>query len=282
MAALQVSGPRADVVAAVRALAGTAAGAKPSPMRRALDRAQRAAAARHRAHAGGELSGQPDHELHPGAVVERGVAGVGAHRRPAVSRSGRRAQMAPFLSGAKPAIAEPYLLTSLAGHQAFARPGGARRRRRGRTRWPRKAADFILGRRRPTRSCGSPRRGPTTCSWPPRCWRAPPRARATPGMPTRCARLLTTYAARLQRDRRPVHPRRERAARLGPRQRLRRLRADGGAHASAGVVARPRRAARQLPTHMVALRRHQAPDGAWHQVIDEPGTYREFTVTAMT
>ena len=30
------------------------------------------------------------------------------------------------------------------------------------------------------------------------------------------------------------------------------------------------------------MRRHQAADGAWHQVVDEPGTYREFTVTAMT
>ena len=27
------------------------------------------------------------------------------------------------------------------------------------------------------------------------------------------------------------------------------------------------------------MRRHQAPDGAWQQVVDAPGTYREFTVT---
>src|SRR5687768_9199148 len=31
-----------------------------------------------------------------------------------------RREMAPFLSGAKPAIAQPYVLTSLAGHLAFA------------------------------------------------------------------------------------------------------------------------------------------------------------------
>ena len=33
---------------------------------------------------------------------------------------------------------------------------------------------------------------------------------------------------------------------------------------------------------MNGMRRYQAPDGSWHQVMDEPGTYREFTVTAMT
>jgi rhamnogalacturonyl hydrolase YesR len=30
-----------------------------------------------------------------------------------------------------------------------------------------------------------------------------------------------------------------------------------------------------------ALRPHQDPTGAWHQVIDHPGSYREFTVTCM-
>jgi unsaturated rhamnogalacturonyl hydrolase len=33
--------------------------------------------------------------------------------------------------------------------------------------------------------------------------------------------------------------------------------------------------------HMTAVRAHQAPDGAWRQVIDEPGAYREETATAM-
>lgn len=32
---------------------------------------------------------------------------------------------------------------------------------------------------------------------------------------------------------------------------------------------------------MDGMRRHQAADGSWHQVVDEHGTYREFTVTAM-
>ena len=34
--------------------------------------------------------------------------------------------------------------------------------------------------------------------------------------------------------------------------------------------------------HTRALLRHQAPDGMWRQVVDEPGSYREVTVTAMT
>lgn len=33
--------------------------------------------------------------------------------------------------------------------------------------------------------------------------------------------------------------------------------------------------------HMTAARAHQAPDGMWREVIDEPGAYREETATAM-
>lgn len=33
--------------------------------------------------------------------------------------------------------------------------------------------------------------------------------------------------------------------------------------------------------HLEALRRHQDPTGAWHQVIDRPESYREFTATSM-
>jgi rhamnogalacturonyl hydrolase YesR len=34
--------------------------------------------------------------------------------------------------------------------------------------------------------------------------------------------------------------------------------------------------------HAEVLVRHQAPDGMWQQVVDEPGSYRELTVTSMT
>ena len=33
--------------------------------------------------------------------------------------------------------------------------------------------------------------------------------------------------------------------------------------------------------HIAALARHQDPTGAWHQVVDRPESYREFTSTAM-
>lgn len=34
--------------------------------------------------------------------------------------------------------------------------------------------------------------------------------------------------------------------------------------------------------HLTAMLEHQDPTGMWHQVVDEPGTYREMTVTCMT
>ena len=34
--------------------------------------------------------------------------------------------------------------------------------------------------------------------------------------------------------------------------------------------------------HLAAMRAHQAPDGMWRQVVDEAGSYRETSVTAMT
>ena len=34
--------------------------------------------------------------------------------------------------------------------------------------------------------------------------------------------------------------------------------------------------------HLAAMRAQQAPDGMWRQVVDEPGSYREASVTAMT
>jgi beta-lactamase class A len=96
------------------------------------------------------------------------------------------------------------------------------------------------------------------------------------------ARLLTTYATRLQRDGRIfVH------AESGPHAWGR-----GNGFAAFGLMealthlpetwtARPQvlDSFRRL---MDGMRRYQAPDGAWQQVVDEPGTYREFTVTAMT
>ena len=95
-------------------------------------------------------------------------------------------------------------------------------------------------------------------------------------------RLLTSYTTRLQRqDRLFVH------ADSGPHAWGR-----GNGFAAFGLM----EALTHLPVSWAArpqvldgfrrlmdgMRRHQAPDGSWHQVIDLPGTYREFTVTAMT
>lgn len=38
---------------------------------------------------------------------------------------------------------------------------------------------------------------------------------------------------------------------------------------------------KSFQAHMAALVRHQDPTGAWHQVIDKPGSYRELTSTCM-
>ena len=98
---------------------------------------------------------------------------------------------------------------------------------------------------------------------------------------TAAGRLLTSYAQRLQRgDGLFIH------AENGPSTWGR-----GNGFAAFGLIealthlpenwpARP-----QVRTSyerlMAALQRTQAPDGAWRQVIDEPGSYREFTATAM-
>jgi rhamnogalacturonyl hydrolase YesR len=96
------------------------------------------------------------------------------------------------------------------------------------------------------------------------------------------ARLLTTYVARLQRDDRLfIH------AASGPHAWGR-----GSGFAAFGLMEGLTHLPAVWPTRpqvlaafqrlMNGMRRHQAADGAWHQVVDEPGTYREFTVTAMT
>ena len=116
------------------------------------------------------------------------------------------AEMTPFVSGAKPAIAEPYLLTSLAGHLALSDWGELEGNAEA-AAVARKGADFMLPQGRDQgsgsrdqgqgagirpRSCASRGRGPTTCSWRSACWRALPRARrvtiATRRPPGGCSR----------------------------------------------------------------------------------------------
>ena len=137
-------------------------------------------------------------------------------------------------------------------------------------------------RSRQTRRCASRASGPTTCSWPLRCWRAWARRTKDQKYGAAAGRLLTSYAESLQRpDGLFIH------ALEGPHAWGR-----GNGFALLGVT----EALTYLPDtwpdrarvleiyrkHMRALVTHQSDDGSWRQVVDEPTSYRELTVTAMT
>ena len=102
------------------------------------------------------------------------------------------------------------------------------------------------------------------------------------GITASIGKLLTTYASKLQRpDGLFIH------AQDGPHAWGR-----GNGFALLGVT----EALTHLPpvwpdrarvleiyrTHVAALAKHQSDDGSWRQVVDEPTSYRELTVTAMT
>jgi hypothetical protein len=189
------------------------------------------------------------------------------------------ADMTPFLSGEKAAIAEPYLLTSLAGHLAFddmqtfegnVQAGDLAR----------KAADFILP-QKPDEIVRFPR------VWTDDMFMATSvlaRVGARTGDAKYGAvagRLLTTYADKLQRpDGVFIHAaegphawgRGNGFAAFGLMEALTYLPADWPDRA---------RVLASFRTLMKALVAHQAPDGMWREVVDEPGSYRELTVTAM-
>ena len=95
-------------------------------------------------------------------------------------------------------------------------------------------------------------------------------------------RLVTTYAARLQQPGGLFHHDARAPAAwgrgngfgaLGLSELLTVLPADHPERAAVLDVHR---------RHLAAMRARQAPDGMWRQVVDEPGSYRETSVTAMT
>jgi rhamnogalacturonyl hydrolase YesR len=95
------------------------------------------------------------------------------------------------------------------------------------------------------------------------------------------ARLLTTYAARLQQpsglfnhavNGPAAWGRGNGFAALGLAETLTRIPAAHAARPQLIDIFR---------RQMAAVRANQAPDGAWRQVIDAPGAYREETATAM-
>jgi rhamnogalacturonyl hydrolase YesR len=189
------------------------------------------------------------------------------------------AQMAPFLDERTPAVAEPYLLTSLAGHLAFADLGALTGNQRADV-LARNAADFMLS--ESSEEIVRFRRAWTDDMFMATSVLARVAARTKEDRYARpVGRLLTAYVTDLQRpDGLFVH-------------------AKSGAHAwgrGNGFAAfglmdaltylpstwadRPR-ALTAFRSLMQALVAQQAPDGMWRQVVDEPGSYREFTVTAM-
>ena len=278
VAALQVSGPRAEVTRALRTLLEGAGAAVPSPLNRALTARQSRAPLEVARMLAAKYPANPTMSYIP-ALSWSGALRVSALTGDPQYRDRAVAQMAPFLTGAKPAIAEPYLLTSLAGHQALFDLAEMDSNADA-DALARKAADFILE----GQQDGAIR---FATAWTDDMFMATSvlaRAAKRTGeakYADAVARLLTSYATKLQReDRLFIH------AESGPHAWGR-----GNGFAAFGMMealtylpeswpARPRvlDSFRRL---MNGMRRHQAPDGAWHQVIDEPGTYREFTATAM-
>jgi rhamnogalacturonyl hydrolase YesR len=191
-----------------------------------------------------------------------------------------RREMQPFLEGTTPAIAEPYRLTSLAGHLALA-DAAALDGNAAAGALARKAADFILP-QAPDEIVRFPTR------WTDDMFMATS-VLARVGATTKdskygaaAGRLLVSYAASLQRaDGIFIH------APDGPHAWGR-----GNGFALLGLT----EALTYLPDtwpdraqvleiyrkHVRALLPHQSDDGSWRQVVDEPTSYRELTVTAMT
>jgi len=187
-----------------------------------------------------------------------------------------RAEMTAFLSGQTPAIAEPYRLTSLAGHLAFA-DAAALDKNAAAGALAATAAQFIL-----PPAAGENVRFAT--GWTDDMFMASSLlSRVNHGAHAAVVgTLLTTYAQKLQRpDGLFIH------AQDGPHPWGR-----GNGFALFGVTEAlthlPERwadRARVLEIyrmHVKALAGHQSDDGSWRQVVDEPTSYRELTVTAMT
>ncbi len=206
-----------------------------------------------------------------------------------------RRDMQVFLTGAKPSLAEPYQLTSLAGHFAFM-DLYEREDVQSAYNLARHAADFILFSTKGYDPVADPA---TTVAIPenivrfPRKWtddmfmassllsRVGGRTK-DPQYGAAVGRLLTTYTAALQRpDGLFIH------AIEGPHAwgRGNGFAALGLADALTYLPASWPDRARVLEIyqrHMRALLPHQSDDGSWRQVVDEPTSYRELTVTAMT
>lgn len=191
-----------------------------------------------------------------------------------------RREMQPFIDGSTPAIVAPGVLTSLAGHLAFADAA----RLDGNTAagaLAQKAADFILP-QTPDEIVRVPRKWTDDMFMATSVWARVGGATKDPKYGAAAGKLLTSYAAALQRpDGIFVH------ALEGPHAWGR-----GNGFALLGLTEaltylpddwpdRPR-VLEIYRKHLRALLPLQSDDGSWRQVVDEPTSYRELTVTAMT
>jgi len=190
-----------------------------------------------------------------------------------------RREMRPFLTGERPAIAEPYALTSLAGHLAFADAGTLDGNAEA-ISLARRAADFILSEHPDTVVRFG--RGWTDDMFMASSLLSRVAAQtADPRYAMAVGRLLTTYAARLQReDGLFIHAtegahawgRGNGFAALGLTEALTHLPASWSDREA--VLASYRRL-------MNALLPLQTDDGSWRQVLDQPTAYQELSVTAL-
>ncbi len=185
-------------------------------------------------------------------------------------------EMQPFITGETPAIAEPYRLTSLAGHLALADAGRLDHNDAARGR-ALVAAAFM--------TAEAPAGGfRFATGWTDDMFMLSSvlSRTATAEWASRLGTMLTTYAGKLQRpDGLFIH------AQDGPHAWGR-----GNGFALLGVTEALTRLPESWPdraavlniyrSHVKALAAHQSDDGSWRQVVDEPTSYRELTVTAMT
>ena len=189
-----------------------------------------------------------------------------------------RNEVRPWLSGERPLFGERISFAAVAGTMIFSElaqsPGGDR------DAAAPLAADGVALARAET-APGVPRRG---SGWSDDFFLgtiAAVRAGDPDGLAA-AVRLVTTYAARLQQPDGLFHHdadapvawgRGNGFGTLGLSELLTVLPADHPERAAVLDIHR---------RHLAAMRARQAPDGMWRQVVDEPGSYRETSVTAMT
>jgi rhamnogalacturonyl hydrolase YesR len=191
-----------------------------------------------------------------------------------------RRDMQPFIAGEKPAIAPPYLLTSLAGHAAFsdlaALDGNAAA-----GALAKKAADFILG-DSPDEIVRFPRKWTDDMFMATTLLARVAARERDERYAQAVGRLLRSYAGKLQRpDGLFIHAldgphawgRGNGFALLGLAEALAYMPPDWSEREAMLEIYRKQ---------INALAERQSDDGAWRQVVDEPDSYRELTVTAMT